>query len=90
MVGAPGQQSDAPVTFFAEDDKGKRSEPLELPAEAFDVDPHAGVITYDLNLFPGNPGLCGWLNPAVYRHIDKQVLDITTSAQGPVSSRATP
>ena len=82
MLGALPDKSDAPVTFFAEDDKGNRSEPLELPAEAFDVDPHAGVITYDLNLFPETPAYAVGSIPLFIADIDKQVLDITRLPKG--------
>lgn len=82
MLGALPDKSDAPVTFFAEDDKGNRSEPLELPAEAFDVDPHAGVITYDLNLFPETPAYAVGSIPLFIADIDKQVLDIAHLPKG--------
>lgn len=82
MLGALPDKSDAPVTFFAEDDKGNRSEPLELPAEAFDVDPHTGVITYDLNLFPETPAYAVGSIPLFIADIDKQVLDITRLPKG--------
>lgn len=55
LLGVLPTATAAPVTFFAEDENGKRSKPLELPIEAFDVDPSIGVITYDLNLFPETP-----------------------------------
>lgn len=82
MLGALPDKSDAPVTFFAEDDNGNRSEPLELPAEAFDVDPHAGVITYDLNLFPETPAYAVGSMPLFIADIDKKVLDIAHLPKG--------
>ena len=82
MLGTLPDTSDAPVTFFAEDDNGNRSEPLELPAEAFDVDPHAGVITYDLNLFPETPAYAVGSIPLFIADIDKQELDITRLPKG--------
>ena len=82
MLGALPDKSDAPVTFFAEDEKGNRSEPLELPAEAFDVDPHAGVITYDLNLFPETPAYAVGSIPLFIADIDKKVLDIARLPKG--------
>ena len=82
MLGALPDKSDAPVTFFAEDDNGNRSEPLELPAEAFDVDPHAGVITYDLNLFPETPAYAVGSIPLFIADIDKKVLDIAHLPKG--------
>ena len=82
MLGALPDKSDAPVTFFAEDEKGNRSEPLELPAEAFDVDPHTGVITYDLNLFPETPAYAVGSMPLFVADIDKKVLDIAHLPKG--------
>ena len=82
MLGALPQRSDAPVTFFAEDEKGNRSEPLELPTEAFDVDPEAGVITYDLNLFPETPAYAVGSIPLFIADIDKQVLEVTHLPKG--------
>ena len=82
MLGALPQKSDAPVTFFAEDENGNRSEPLELPIEAFDVDPNAGVITYDLNLFPETPAYAVGSIPLFIADIDKQVLDVAHLPKG--------
>lgn len=82
MLGALPDTSDAPVTFFAEDDNGNRGEPLELPAEAFDVDPHTGVITYDLNLFPETPAYAIGSIPLFVADIDKQALDIAHLPKG--------
>ena len=76
LVGLLPDASEAPVTFFAEDESGKRSEPLELPEEAFDVDPHTGVITYDLNLFPETPAYAIGSMPMYIAAVDKQVLNI--------------
>ena len=82
MLGALPDHSDAPVTFFAEDETGKRSEPVELPTEAFDVAPHAGVITYDLNLFPETPAYAVGSIPLFIADIDKQVLDVAHLPKG--------
>ena len=82
MLGALPQSSDAPVTFFAEDENGNRSEPLELPTEAFDVDPNAGVITYDLNLFPETPAYAVGSIPLFIADIEKQMLDVTRLPKG--------
>src|SRR5207253_10482514 len=38
-----------------QDENGKRDGPIELPPEAFQVDPLRATITYDLNLFPETP-----------------------------------
>lgn len=74
MLGTLPETSVAPVTFFAEDNNGKRSEPLELPAEAFEADPHTGIITYDLNLFPETPAYAIGSMPMFIASIDKQTL----------------
>lgn len=82
MLGAVPERADAPVTFFAEDDTGKRGEPLELPIEAFDVDPRAGVITYDLNLFPETPAYAIGSMPLYVASIDKQTLNMAHLPKG--------
>ena len=82
MLGALPERADAPVTFFAEDDNGKRGEPLELPIEAFDVDPKTGVITYDLNLFPETPAYAVGSMPLYVASIDKQIFDIARLPKG--------
>ena len=82
LLGALPDTADAPVTFFAEDENGKRSEPLELPTEAFDVDPHTGVITYDLNLFPETPAYAVGSMPMFIAAIDKQTLNTAQLPKG--------
>lgn len=59
------------MTFFTADDKGERGEPIELPAEAYELNPARGTLTYDLNLFR-NPGLCGGLDSTVPGHRRKR------------------
>ena len=82
MLGAVPERADAPVTFFAEDDTGKRGEPLELPLEAIDVDPRAGVITYDLNLFPETPAYAIGSMPLYVASIEKQTVDMARLPKG--------
>ena len=82
MLGAVPERADAPVTFFAEDDAGKRGEPLELPLEAIDVDPSAGVITYDLNLFPETPAYAIGSMPLYVASIEKQTGDMARLPKG--------
>ena len=82
MLGAVPEHAYAPVTFFAEDDTGKRGEPLELPLEAIDVDPRAGVITYDLNLFPETPAYAIGSMPLYVASIEKQTLDMARLPKG--------
>jgi hypothetical protein len=43
--------------FFTEKRSGKLDEPIELPPEAYQVDPLRATITYDLNLFPETPAM---------------------------------
>lgn len=82
MLGAVPEHAYAPVTFFAEDDTGKRGEPLELPLEAIDVDPRAGVITYDLNLFPETPAYAVGSMPLYVASIEKQTVDMARLPKG--------
>ena len=82
MLGAVPEHAYAPVTFFAEDDTGKRGEPLELPLEAIDVDPRAGVITYDLNLFPETPAYAIGSMPLYVASIEKQTVDMARLPKG--------
>ncbi|UVK98074.1 hypothetical protein [Pseudomonas sp. B21-048] len=55
MLGTSFNPGESPVTFFTQDRKGQRDGPIELPPEAYQVDPLRGDITYDLNLFPETP-----------------------------------
>ncbi|QNH75557.1 hypothetical protein GGD92_24735 [Pseudomonas protegens] len=55
LLGSEFSTGAPPLTFFTQNDKGQRGEPIELPDEAFEIDPLRGVITYDLNLFPETP-----------------------------------
>lgn len=82
LLGPLPDTDDAPVTFFAEDENGQRSEPLELPAEAFDANPHTGVITYDLNLFPETPAYAIGSMPLFTADIDKQTLNAAQLPKG--------
>lgn len=82
MLGAVPEHAYAPVTFFAEDDTGKRGEPLELPLEAIDVDPRAGVITYDLNLFPETPAYAVGSMPLYVASIEKKTVDMARLPKG--------
>ena len=75
MLGAPAAAGDSPVTFFTENEQGKRGEPLELPTEAFEVNPQDGTITYDLNLFPETPAYAVGSMPLFLADIQKNTLD---------------
>jgi len=75
LLGDSRNGGDAPITFFSADDTGKRGEPIELPAEAFEVDPGRGTITYDLNLFPENPAFVVGSIPLFLANIEKGTLN---------------
>lgn len=82
LVGPTRTSSDAPLTFFTADDEGNRGEPIELPTEAFEVDPWRGAITYDLNLFPETPAYAVGSIPLFLATIEKNTLDTTHLPKG--------
>ena len=75
LLGSSFNPGDSPVSFFTEDASGKRDEPIELPPEAFQVDPLRGTITYDLNLFPQTPAYTVGSIPLFLASIEKKTLD---------------
>ncbi|MHC8323897.1 hypothetical protein ACYZT4_24930 [Pseudomonas sp. GB2N2] len=75
LLGTSFSPGDSPVTFFTEDSAGKRDEPIELPAEAYQIDPLRGVITYDLNLFAQTPAFAVGSMPLFLATVDKQTID---------------
>lgn len=75
LLGTSLSPGDSPVSFFTEDGKGKRDEPIELPPEAYQIDPLRGTITYDLNLFPETPAYAVGSIPLFLATVDKQTLD---------------
>lgn len=75
LVGAERNNSDAPITFFAADDKGERGEPMELPTEAFELNAASGTLTYDLNLFPETPAFVVGSVPLFLATIEKASID---------------
>ncbi|MDB5982328.1 MAG: hypothetical protein JWQ69_3343 [Pseudomonas sp.] len=75
LLGSSLSPGDSPVSFFTEDGKGKRDEPIELPPEAYQIDPLRGTITYDLNLFPETPAYAVGSIPLFLATVDKQTLD---------------
>lgn len=75
LLGSSFNPGDSPVSFFTEDASGKRDEPIELPPEAFQVDPLRGTITYDLNLFPETPAYAVGSIPLFLASIEKKTLD---------------
>jgi len=82
LLGEARNNSETPVTFFTADDEGKRGEPIELPAEAFEVDPGRGLITYDLNLFPENPAFVVGSMPLFLANIKKDPVTVGQLPKG--------
>lgn len=75
LLGTSFNPGESPVSFFTENSKGKLDEPIELPAEAYQVDPLRGTITYDLNLFPETPAYAVGSIPLFLATVDKQSID---------------
>ncbi|WP_213940658.1 hypothetical protein [Pseudomonas sp. dw_612] len=75
LLGSSFSPGESPVTFFTDDGNGKRDEPIELPAEAYQIDPLRGVITYDLNLFPETPAFAVGSMPLFLATIEQKTLD---------------
>ncbi|WP_095114070.1 hypothetical protein [Pseudomonas sp. Irchel 3H7] len=72
----------SPVTFFTEKRSGKLDEPIELPPEAYQVDPLRATITYDLNLFPETPAIAVGSMPLFLATVAKQAYDATSLPKG--------
>lgn len=82
LLGSSFSPGESPVTFFTADDNGKRDEPIELPAEAYQIDPLRGVITYDLNLFPETPVFAVGSMPLFLATIEQKSLDANQLPKG--------
>ncbi len=82
LVGNERSSSEEPITFFTADEKGERGEPIELPAEAFELDAARGTLTYDLNLFPENPAFVVGSIPLFLANIEKATIDVTKLPKG--------
>lgn len=82
LVGSERNSSESPVTFFTADEKGERGEPIELPTEAFELNPARGTLTYDLNLFPENPAYVVGSIPLFLATIDKNEIDASKLPKG--------
>ena len=82
LVGNERNSSESPVTFFAADEKGERGEPIELPTEAYELNPAHGTLTYDLNLFPENPAYVVGSIPLFLATIEKGTIDVTKLPKG--------
>jgi hypothetical protein len=75
LLGTSFSPGDSPVTFFTAGDNDKRDEPIELPPEAYQVDPLRGTITYDLNLFPETPAFAVGSMPLFLATVEQKTLD---------------
>jgi hypothetical protein len=82
LLGSSFTPGDSPVSFFTEDSRGKRDEPIELPAEAYQVDPLRGTITYDLNLFAQTPAYVVGSMPLFLATVEKNTLDVHRLPKG--------
>ncbi|WP_248766420.1 hypothetical protein [Pseudomonas protegens] len=82
LLGSEFNAGDTPLTFFTQNDKGQRGEPIELPDEAFEIDPMRGVITYDLNLFPETPAYAVGSIPLFLANIEKKTLSAQQLPKG--------
>ncbi|MCF5701862.1 hypothetical protein [Pseudomonas syringae] len=72
----------SPVTFFTEKHNGKLDEPIELPPEAYQVDPLQATITYDLNLFPETPAIAVGSMPLFLATVARQTYDSKSLPKG--------
>ena len=75
LLGTSFSPGESPVTFFTADRNGKRDGPIELPSQAYQVDPLHGIISYDLNLFPETPAYAVGSMPLFLAIVDKQMLN---------------
>nr|WP_315446312.1 hypothetical protein [uncultured Pseudomonas sp.] len=75
LLGDDFNPGESPVTFFTEKRSGKLDEPIELPPEAYQVDPLRATITYDLNLFPETPAIAVGSMPLFLATVDKKSYD---------------
>ena len=82
LLGTSFNPGESPVSFFTEDSSGNRDEPIELPPEAYEVDPLRGTITYDLNLFPQTPAFVVGSIPLFLATVDKQAYDARQLPKG--------
>jgi hypothetical protein len=82
LLGTSFSPGNSPVSFFTADSNGKRDEPIELPPEAYQVDPLRGTITYDLNLFPQTPAFAVGSMPLFLATVDKQTLNAQKLPKG--------
>ncbi|MBV7555851.1 hypothetical protein KW841_26220 [Pseudomonas sp. PDM28] len=82
LLGTSLNPGESPVSFFTEDARGKRDEPIELPPEAYQIDPLRGTITYDLNLFPETPAYAVGSMPLFLATIEQKTVDTRQLPKG--------
>ncbi|WP_223570726.1 hypothetical protein [Pseudomonas sp. BF-R-26] len=82
LLGTSFNPGESPVTFFTQDRNGQRDGPIELPPEAYQVDPIRGAITYDLNLFPETPAYAVGSMPQFLATVDQQMYDARQLPKG--------
>ncbi|VVQ13303.1 hypothetical protein PS918_05581 [Pseudomonas fluorescens] len=82
LLGTSFNPGENPVSFFTENSNGQRDEPIELPPQAYEVDPLRGTITYDLNLFPQTPAYVVGSMPLFLATIEKKTLDARQLPKG--------
>ena len=82
LLGTSFNPGESPVSFFTEDARGNRDEPIELPPEAYQVDPLRGTITYDLNLFPQTPAYAVGSMPLFLATVDKKTVEARQLPKG--------
>jgi len=82
LLGTSLNPGESPVSFFTEDTRGKRDEPIELPPEAYQIDPLRGTITYDLNLFPETPAYAVGSMPLFLATIEQKTVDTRQLPKG--------
>lgn len=82
LLGDDFSPGESPVTFFTEKHNGKLDEPIELPPEAYQVDPLQATITYDLNLFPETPAIAVGSMPLFLATVAQQAYDAKSLPKG--------
>ncbi|MFJ2281335.1 hypothetical protein ACIOUG_09350 [Pseudomonas sp. NPDC087803] len=82
LLGDDFSPGESPVTFFTEKRSGKLDEPIELPPEAYQVDPLQATITYDLNLFPETPAIAVGSMPLFLASVEKKAYDAKALPKG--------
>ncbi|MGE8334458.1 hypothetical protein [Pseudomonas laurylsulfatiphila] len=82
LLGTSLNPGESPVSFFTEDARGKRDEPIELPPEAYQIDPLRGTITYDLNLFPETPAYAVGSMPLFLATVEQKTVDTRQLPKG--------